>query len=1246
MNRKTKYLIISLLFFVMFLSVNNVYASFVKKIEKQETITTNKKEAILIQGDTFNSKIISLAGSAGSIKNIVRSNTLNINPSNANIVSTNDSSFPIYAWYKNGTIYYYSEVDIYLNQNSKEMFKSLTSLEKVDLSYFKANNVTNFSSLFSGSTLKEIKTPKSYPNDSTVLITLPYEMYDNNLNGYSVLGSSSPTETLLKQAYTVNFDTDGGDSVNSLKVLYDQELIASELPKPNKSGFKFIGWYKANGEVVEDMTLEGDITLYAHWNSQNLLCKKATSLHTDTCLRTDNKGCNLTGYSQTGSLGTTTVVFGNVADTTSLSGDAYDCDVNGDEIFDSSTERFYYMRNNGNNAVLVLFANYEGNEGIKNNDNFSYTTGLTKLPTVTQWPNVSVEYNGYAARLLSNDDILEACGVSVTNGKKFTTACDYLFENTGYMINNTSIARTGMWLEIYNGGYYRINTTNSSIETKTESSNNVIRPVIEVPLSLMDSEPVGKYDVNFDSQGGYYSDSENSIITIKYNKGSVVRELPTPMKHNNEFDGWYTDQAGTTLIPNPLIISGDTTYYAKWSELDNTAYANGKYKDSLQEAVNLAPTTGEKTVVKLFKDVQEKVTISGGRNVVFELNGHTISNIANSNNNTIIVDNGSLEINDGVITNDTASGAINVNSNGILRMNGGTVSATGSKQAIYVDGGKAYIGGNAILSSTTNSRATVHNKTNGTLVITGGTITSTGAYAVYNESGSLTIGEADGIIKYTPEIKGKTYGVIANQKFNYYDGIIMGETYYVGKSTTGNTPTINNDTNETMILNIEDGAVKDYSTESSYKVLKLESSTPKYRINLDADGGTVDEDFITVEQGSEIGILPTPSKGVYTFDGWFTASGTEITSTYVPSDNMDLIAHYHYEVNNNVVSFDIMNDAMRSYYTYISTWKDDESSFQENMDANFNNNSCLACDANPSNPYQSCPISGNGNLCDKSLGYQTGLNENILVYESSEENKEKGNLVSYTTSTDGNIYNMIPGETYYWESSSDSNIYGYVKATGERRILNTSIRNVRDLGGMSVTNGDRTGKLKYGKMFRGSKLEASGDTDKNNLAKLGITEEIDLRGSSSDAKLDNYQARQIVNYEIDPENYLTNYNKLRSALVSTMQDIINDEKVYFHCAIGTDRTGTLAYILEGLLGVSDEEKIQDYELSYFYGLLNRHRFYSEQPGSSITHRFMYMYNLYPTNDLIYQFFMFGSENEEADRDLIDAFRTAMIDYDI
>jgi hypothetical protein len=110
-----------------------------------------------------------------------------------------------------------------------------------------------------------------------------------------------------------------------------------------------------------------------------------------------------------------------------------------------------------------------------------------------------------------------------------------------------------------------------------------------------------------------------------------------------------------------------------------------------------------------------------------------------------------------------------------------------------------------------------------------------------------------------------------------------------------------------------------------------------------------------------------------------------------------------------------------------------------------------------------------------------------------------------------------------------------------------------------------------------------------------------------------------------------------------MDDVISGESVYFHCKIGTDRTGTFAYFLEGLLGVSEEDRLQDYELSYFYGVLNRHRFYSYQPGSSITHRFDYMHNLYPTNSDIYDWFMLGSTDQEADATLINQFRSAMID---
>ena len=41
--------------------------------------------------------------------------------------------------------------------------------------------------------------------------------------------------------------------------------------------------------------------------------------------------------------------------------------------------------------------------------------------------------------------------------------------------------------------------------------------------------------------------------------------------------------------------------------------------------------------------------------------------------------------------------------------------------------------------------------------------------------------------------------------------------------------------------------------------------------------------------------------------------------------------------------------------------------------------------------------------------------------------------------------------------------------------------------------------------------------------------------------------------------------------------------VYFHCAGGADRTGSLAFLIEGLLGVSEEDLSKDYEVTYYSG---------------------------------------------------------------
>jgi len=42
---------------------------------------------------------------------------------------------------------------------------------------------------------------------------------------------------------------------------------------------------------------------------------------------------------------------------------------------------------------------------------------------------------------------------------------------------------------------------------------------------------------------------------------------------------------------------------------------------------------------------------------------------------------------------------------------------------------------------------------------------------------------------------------------------------------------------------------------------------------------------------------------------------------------------------------------------------------------------------------------------------------------------------------------------------------------------------------------------------------------------------------------------------------------------------INNYPIIFHCVWGADRTGTVAYLLEMLVGVNEENRIKDYELT-------------------------------------------------------------------
>lgn len=144
--------------------------------------------------------------------------------------------------------------------------------------------------------------------------------------------------------------------------------------------------------------------------------------------------------------------------------------------------------------------------------------------------------------------------------------------------------------------------------------------------------------------------------------------------------------------------------------------------------------------------------------------------------------------------------------------------------------------------------------------------------------------------------------------------------------------------------------------------------------------------------------------------------------------------------------------------------------------------------------------------------------------------------------------------------------------------------NVRDLGGW-VCDG---GTVKYGLLIRGGKLGAA---DRAVLVgELGVQHDLDLRGREGGGSGDEpdmtesplgsdvwyTRTQQYAWYALVPVVTWQAY------LRCVIDAVTHREPVYFHCTAGADRTGTLACVLEGLLGMSQSDIDKDYELTTFY----------------------------------------------------------------
>lgn len=237
--------------------------------------------------------------------------------------------------------------------------------------------------------------------------------------------------------------------------------------------------------------------------------------------------------------------------------------------------------------------------------------------------------------------------------------------------------------------------------------------------------------------------------------------------------------------------------------------------------------------------------------------------------------------------------------------------------------------------------------------------------------------------------------------------------------------------------------------------------------------------------------------------------------------------------------------------------------------------------------------------------------QKVTVYMSDQPDhyyagRNPGSPILATSDHEALIPNPDKEIRHYFYLESEG---GEAVILAERQLNLQGAPNFRDLGGYEAGDGRR---LKWGKLYRSSKLSALTPGDMNYVRRLGLTLICDFRqlveqeleptrlggetspflaslpvmpGSSSNF-MENLH-KGIIAVE-DPAVFMEGIN--RDFVANQMPQyaemfqllLAGDQQLLIHCASGKDRTGFGAALILDVLGVSEEAIVNDYLLTNNY----------------------------------------------------------------
>ena len=710
------------------------------------------------------------------------------------------------------------------------------------------------------------------PEEISIETEVPYKQKDTN-----------GIERNHITKHIITLDPNGG-TVDPTTVEVALDAAVGNLPTPTRTNYVFDGWYKeidGFGKVTNETIPESDVTYYAVWK---LRLNNSTISPDSMTLEIDDKK--------------KIIIDGEIPVE--------------DYTFTSNNESIVTVRESG-----LVTAVAPGETTIT-------VTGETSQDTATI--TVIVNKPKYTIDFDPNEGTVEP------NSK--TVVMD---EEIGEL--PTPIRRNYR----FDGWYYN----NVKIEEDYIVTSNITLSVHWTALPT--------WTISFDSNEG------SNVDDIEVAKGYAIGELPTSTRNGYELEGWYTDTNYTTKVTEETIPTGDTTYYANWIVakkcLDNDDITTLS-SEICEENVNVTLDSGTKCKRAINLHQEKCITGSGeschkagytkygakgtttitygscgiageqmqsGDAFTCDVNGdgifdeeyerfYYVSDYFDTRNKVFDGNTATL-----VYYNNVTSG-VSCNSNIFQYSNNiqnaeprvakpqlptpstwTNVSLKNTSRAILTSDGSNSVSAGTLPSSYSYSGYAARFLT-AQEIMNGCELSTIGIdnelinceYLLENTAYSDRNRNADGYLLETHYSTGYSY----RYGIRYVDGVsISAEGTFVTSKVAGVRPTI----------------------DVPKSAINIGNRT-HYIINFNANGGQVDKHSKSIDLGSAIGELPTPTRENYTFSGWYTGitDGTEVTSETVPSTDMTLYAHWienpHYTITFNYNGGTNMGELTRDVY--------------------------------------------------------------------------------------------------------------------------------------------------------------------------------------------------------------------------------------------------------------------------------------------------------------------------------------------